>query len=137
MTGAYLAAKPNQSPSHRLCHPRIVHYTRLIYPQTGETDHLWLTFLDLFWPDPPEADTIRAASLFQRRQARQFVSPHCHHQLSATPSGDSLLGTEAVHGCLPGAAHPRFEGSGFVVEAGMYDAAVVSRLMLGESVFRL
>src|SRR6266404_7753596 len=137
MTGAYLAAEPNQSPSHRLCHPRIVHYASLIYPESGETDHLWLTFPDLFRPYPLEAHTVRAASLLQQCQARQFVNPNCHYQLSATPSRHAFFGAEAIHRLLTVAAHPRLERPGFVIEAGMDDAAVVSGLMPGESVLRL
>jgi hypothetical protein len=137
MTRANLAAEANQSASHCFCHPRVIDYARLIYPESGETDNLGLTFPDLFWPNPPEADTIRAASLLERRQARQFVRAHRHHQFSATPSGHALFGTEAIRCLLPRATHPRLEGTRLIVEAGMNDTAVVSRLMLGESVFRL
>jgi len=137
MTGAYLAAEPNESPSHRLSNSRIVHYARLIYPESSETDHLWLMLLDLLGTQTPESDTVGATSLLQRRQSRQFVSPHSHHQLSATASGYTLFGAEAVHRFQPGAAHPRLEGPRFVVETGMDDAAVVPRLVPGEPVFRL
>jgi hypothetical protein len=137
MTGPHFAAEANQSPSHRHCHLRIVHNACLIYPESGETENRWLTFPYLFRPYPTEADTIRATSLLQRRQTRQFIRPHGYHQLSATASRDALFGTEAVHGLLPGATHPRLAGAGFVVEAGMDDAAVVSRLMLGEPVLGL
>jgi len=137
MTGAYLASEANQPPSHRLGHPRIIHYARLIYPETVETDHLWLMLLDLFGPDPPDRDAVCAAPLFQRREAGQFVSPDRHNQLSATASRHALFGTEAVHGFRPGAAQPRFERPRFVVETRVDDAAVMSRLMPSESVFRL
>jgi|SRR3954471_20623797 len=137
MTGAYLATEPNESPSHRLGHAGIINYARLSYPESSKTDYLRFMLLDLFGPDPPEDDTVRSASLFQRCEARQFVGTDRHHQLSAAASRDALLSTEAVHGFQAGAAHPRLEGPGFVVETGVDDAAVMPRLMLGESVFRL
>src|ERR1700693_225996 len=137
MTGAYLASEPHQPLSHRLGRLRIIHYPCLIYPQSGETDHLWLMIPDLFGPDPPEADTVSVASLLQRRQAWQLVSPHRHYQLDTTASGYTFFVTEAVHRFHPGAAHHRLERPGFVVKTRMNDAAVMPCLMPGDSVFRL
>src|ERR1700722_12447914 len=83
------------------------------------------------------AQAVSFAAQPQFFETRQFGCAGCDDDLAAYFVWNCVLTAELDHGRRPGNAQLRLLRSGFVVHAGVYDAAVVSALVACDAVFLL
>src|SRR5262249_28770283 len=112
----------------------IVHDSGAWYIQRGNARTVRLEFPQLLDPDHRKSgDTVRRASALQFLEPGQLGLIGRNHDFSANLVRDSLLPAELHHSLSASDAVLRFQGSRFVVNAGVNHAAVVARLMAGHS----
>ena len=85
--------------------------------------------------EPREA--VVASPAFELVEPRELTLRHGHDHLAATLVRDPVLRGEEEEGLPSRGAQPGLARTGFVVEAGVDDAAVVAGLVKGQALFRL
>jgi hypothetical protein len=116
MAGSHFTAKSREPPAHSFGHQRIVDNAGLLDPESGDSDYLRLMLSDLFWPEAPECNPIRAAPIFQSCEARHFLLAYRYDQLPTSPIGNALFGAEAVQGFHSRATGAGLNGAWLVIE---------------------
>ena len=97
---------------------------------------MWFDLPQFFWANRTQPkQSVRLSTPAQFVEPWEFFFLGCDDDLSANPVGNSMLRAELHH--LRGARDTEagLERTGFVVNAGVNDSAVVSTLVAGNTIF--
>ena len=92
---------------------------------------VWFELRESFFRDELTVDSVGLPTLVNFLHAGNFLVVEGHDYLSADIVVDVFLFAKGFHGDFSCTAIGRLEGTRFVVNTGMQDSRVVTRLVLG------
>jgi xanthine dehydrogenase YagT iron-sulfur-binding subunit len=117
--------------------PRDLHViddARIRHVERGDPGRVRFMLAELLRTDSANAiEPIGAAAPFELVESQDFARVDRHDDLAATLEGNAVLGAELLEETAPASAHHGLLRTGFVIEACVNDAAVVSGLVRCES----
>jgi hypothetical protein len=105
--------------------------------KSAEAVDIRLTALQFGGIHPLEFDLVQFRALHQTAHALQFEIVGCNQQLSASQVGNAMFVAECLGGLRAAAAKVRFQAAWGVIDTGVNDAAIVSRLVMRQAGFLL
>ena len=121
-----------------LRHRGVVHNAGRGNLQGPQSAAMRLDFAELFGLEHAQSrNFVRNPALVQLLQPRNFLRTGRDYELAAFLERNSLLPAKALHGSRAGHAVARLQRTGFVIETGVNDPAVVPGLMGRDVIFLL